>query len=168
MLGRLLLYFLGLLLSFSMNAQVDAHIPSDTIMVVKETLGHSYYLKGRKLNLSVMDWFMADYPEAQHAIKISSFYDQISVVSYSIGGLSLLGGLLADPNNPSLQKQLFKIGGISIGSGVAFQLISSVYRKRAVTFFNAAVLDKNKRSNAGMSMELNTEGLTFVIALNRH
>lgn len=142
------------------------NIVRDTIVTLRKFPASTYLLDGKKLNLSVMDWFMTDYPAAHDQINLSMLTEQVSVASYSIGGLFGLTGLLVNRQDPHLGNELLQIGGIGIGSGIIFHLFSAGFQKKAVRYYNEDVrkLYKGAGSNR-VNVKLDNNKLGFYVRL---
>jgi len=111
----------------------------DTIVAKREFMSVTYLLNGKKLNLTVMQWFMSDYPTASSEIKIATLSTQTSVVGFGVGGLFGLSGLFLSPQNKDLSGDMMKIGITGIGVGIVFQLLAGNYKKRATKSYNRAI-----------------------------
>lgn len=114
-------------------------LAGDTIVSKSEFLSTTYLLNGKKLTLPVMQWFMSDYPEANDQIRISALSSQVSLTGLSVGGLFGLSGLFLYQQNERVGGDMLKIGAGGISLGIAFQLLASAYKKRAVESYNRAV-----------------------------
>ena len=140
-------------------------ITLDTILMINDGMGMNYYMGGRKVNLAIMEWFMHDYPAARKDIGHAVVTDQLSVVGYSVGSLFTVTGLLVYEPNERLGGNLLMLGGISLGTGIIFQLVSGKYKKRAVRKYNAALQRSRKPEAKGMGFldrfGLTAQGLTF-------
>lgn len=139
---RKLLITASLILSGLMAySQQDAHfIKGDTIYIKKDIIGNGYYLDGRKLNNSVIEWLVKDNEEAHLKIQKAIRYDQLSVASFGFGGLFLLSGFSLLDNKSSLGPRLLKAGGISMGTGILFQIFEGRSKKQAVAIYNKSLL----------------------------
>lgn len=102
-------------------------------------MGFDYYMSGRKINLAVMEWYMHDFPSAKKDIHTAVVSDQLSVAGYSVGSLFTVTGLLVYEPNKKLGSDLMMLGGISLGTGIIFQIVSGKYKKMAVRKYNAAM-----------------------------
>lgn len=111
----------------------------DTILMINDGMGMNYYMGGRKVNLAIMEWFMHDYPGARKDISNAVVTDQLSVVGYGVGSLFTVTGLLLYEPNEGLGGNLLMFGGVSLGAGIIFQVVSGKYKKRAVRKYNAAL-----------------------------
>ncbi len=111
-------------------------IAGDTIIARHSFLNSSYLLNGKKLNPSVMQWFMSDYEEAYEHIRISNISEQVSVGSYTIGSIFIVAGFLSSSKNPRISSELKLWGALGIGGGIVFQVVSGRYRRRAVDYYN--------------------------------
>lgn len=112
-------------------------LAGDTIVIHDSFLNTSYLLNGKRLNPVVMEWFMSDYPEAYEAIRISNISEQISTGSYIVGSLFLLSSFLTDSETrPQLVNNLQFYGGLGLGGGILFQLVSGKARRNAVDNYN--------------------------------
>ena len=128
------------------QAQPDLEIAKDTIITKSELFGSIYLLDGKKLTLPVMEWFMRDYPSSFDAIQGAVVADQLSVATYSVGSIFLLGGLLINRQDQRLSNDLYVLGGISIGGGILLQGISGRFQKKAVAVYNAEVKKDYEKS----------------------
>lgn len=111
----------------------------------------NYYMGGRKVNLAIMEWFMHDYPAARKDIGSAIVADQLSVVGYSVGSLFTVTGLLVYEPNERLGGNLLMFGGVSLGAGILFQVVSGKYKKRAVRKYNAALHSAGSPRAKGVS-----------------
>lgn len=140
-------------------------IARDTIISVPAFPGHVYLLDGKKLNLSVMAFFMQDYPNAHDQIQLALLTDQVAIVGYSIGGLFGLTGLLVHQQDRGLGNNLLKMGAISIGSGITFHIITGAFKRSAVKHYNKEI--KNLyRSQYKAGLKLKLESTSVGIAWN--
>ena len=114
-------------------------ISQDTILRLNNGMGYDYYMSGRKINLAVMEWYMHDFPSAKKDIHTAVVSDQLSVAGYSVGSLFTVTGLLVFEPNQKLGSDLMMLGGISLGTGIIFQIISGKYKKTAVRKYNTAM-----------------------------
>ncbi|MFM9950928.1 MAG: hypothetical protein ACKV1O_23540 [Saprospiraceae bacterium] len=131
----------------------------DTIVAKSEFLSTTYLLNGKKLTLPVMQWFMSDYPEANDQIRISALSSQVSLTGLSVGGLFGLSGLFLYQQNERIGGDMLKIGAGGITLGVAFQLLASVYKKRAAKSYNRAVKKSFHAQGAtNFKLELQPDG----------
>lgn len=132
---------IGMICCFSqLSAQSTYHqIAGDTIIAHHSFLNSSYLLNGKKLNSSVMQWFMSDFEEAYESIRISNISEQVSIGSYSIGSIFILSGLLTSAQNPRISKELKLWGLLGLSSGLAFQIVSGQYRRKAVEQYNDSI-----------------------------
>lgn len=114
-------------------------LASDTIVRHQEILGPGYYLDGKRLNLAVMNWFMSDYPEAREQIRLASVSDQLSVATYTAGGLFILSSILVREDDLNLSNDMLKLGVLSGGAGIVFQILEVTFKKQAVERYNEGV-----------------------------
>ncbi|MBX2873675.1 MAG: hypothetical protein KTR30_16285 [Saprospiraceae bacterium] len=146
--------------SFRPNA-----ISQDTILMISNGVGMDYYMSGRKVNLAVMEWYMHDFPTAKKDIHTAVVSDQLSVAGYSVGSLFTVTGLLVYEPNQRLGNNLMMIGGISLGTGIIFQIISGKYKRTAVRKYNAGMRKSKHPKARGVSyratFELGRQG--FII-----
>lgn len=158
---KLLTLFFVLLLLSALQAQNTYNIIArDTIISVSAFPSRIYLLDGKKLNLSVMDFFMQDYPAAQDQIQLAMLTDQVAIVGYSIGGLFSLTGLLVHRQDPGLGNNLLKMGGIGIGTGVVFHIFTGVFKKNAVKYYNQQVRGLyNGKQKADLKVQLDPMGI---------
>lgn len=126
-------------------------ISQDTILMLNSGMGIDYYMGGRKVNLAVMEWYMHDFPSAKKDIHTAVVSDQLSVVGYSVGSLFTVTGLLVYEPNQKLGSNLMMIGGLSLGTGIIFQIISGKYKKTAVRKYNSAMRKKKHAKVKGVS-----------------
>lgn len=141
------------------------NIVRDTIVTLRKFPASTYLLDGKRLNLSVMDWFMTDYPDAHDQINLSLLTEQVSVASYSIGALFGLTGLLVNRQDPHLGNELLQIGGIGIGSGIIFHLFSGGFKKKAVRYYNEDVRKLYKIEGNQINVKLDPNGVGFRVKL---
>ena len=134
-------------------------IVRDTIVTKSVFLGKAYLLDGKKLTLPVMQWFMSDHPSAYDKIQVSGITNQLSLASLTIGGIFTLTGVLANSENESLGEDLLTIGGIGLGSGLIFQLISGSYKKGAVRAYNEEIKLIYANQQTSLKWELSDDGI---------
>lgn len=144
----LLAALFGLGLTYLTGQTNKMRYPTDTIHIEKEFLKNSYLLHGKRMNLHVMKWFMADDPESHLEIKLAMLCDQISIVGYSIGGLFFLTGVFANERNKDLADNLYVLGGASVGGGILFQILTGVFKKNAARIYNRNI--RNRRQVRGV------------------
>ncbi|MCB0606434.1 MAG: hypothetical protein H6562_09740 [Lewinellaceae bacterium] len=134
---------------------------ADTIAVKKIFLSRSYFLEGKPLNLSVMEWFMKDYPRAHDEINLAMMSDQFSIVGYGAGSLFLLSGMLIYRQNRDAGFDLLQVGGVCLAGGIVFQVISGKFKRNAVRLYNDAVKSgpgNARSSTASYSIEIGDGG----------
>lgn len=167
MLKPLLCFAFCLLLLGRLHGQSTYNqIAKDTIIQVPGFLGTMYLLDGKKLNLSVMDWFMTDYPEARDKIRVAVLTDQVSIVGYTFGGLFCLTGLLFHREDPELGNSLLKMGAAGIGAGITFQVISSSFQKKAVRYYNQEIQSIYKSHTGAVNLKISSQSLGVEIKFN--
>ncbi|MFN7120291.1 MAG: hypothetical protein ACK4TA_26110 [Saprospiraceae bacterium] len=144
-------------------------IVRDTIVTLHKFPANTYLLDGKKLNLSVMEWFMTDFSDAHDQISLAILSEQVSVASYSIGALFGLTGLLVYRQDPHLGNDLMQVGSIGLGSGIAFSIFSGTFKKRAVRLYNEDVrkLYNNKNGGDRVKVNINTNGIGFCLLLQQ-
>lgn len=135
-------------------------LASDTIVRHQEFLGPGYYLDGKRLNLAVMDWFMSDYPQAREQIRLAVVSDQLSVATYAVGGLFVLSGVLVRGDDVNLSNDMLKLGILSGGAGVAFQILEVTFKKNAVQKYNEGVR-AHQQAMGGLSVGVLSSGLSL-------
>ncbi len=135
----------------------------DTIVTVSGFPNKIYLLGGKKLSLPVMEWFMDDYPAAHDQIRVAIFGDQLSLASYTIGGVFCLSGLLIHPQNPGLGNDLLKIGGIGLGGGVISQIWSARIQRKAVNIYNKEIRQYYARQSVGASLSLHSGQVLVIV-----
>lgn len=139
-------------------AQSTYHqIAEDTIIAHHSFLNSSYLLDGKKLNPSVMQWFMSDFEEAYEHIRISNISEQVSIGSYTVGSIFVVAGLLSASRNPRISKELKLWGIMGIGGGMVFQVISSQYRRRAVEYYNDQIQSIYLQDRRPISIQIKIE-----------
>lgn len=108
---------------------------------------------------------MQDYPAAKKEISAAIVTDQLSVVGYTVGSIFTITGLLAYEPNKRLGQDLMMMGGVSLGAGILFQLVSGKYKKRAVERYNKSIREDKASLLKGMSFKLdfNGEGTQLLI-----
>lgn len=121
----------------------------DTIFVRKELFGSFFYINGRKLNTSVMEWLMHEVPEAEIKIQNAILLDRLTAASYGFGGLLMLSGLSTINENNNLSPKLIKSGGVCLGTGILFQVFHARLKREAVVIYNIAISKKNGASHTG-------------------
>lgn len=134
-------------------------IARDTIIIKPGFITNVYLLDGKRLNLQVMDFFMADHPSARARIKGAMITDQVSIVGYSVGGLFLITGFLVSQTNPGISRDLYLYGSLGAGGGLIFQLISNNFRKEAVYLYNDGIKAYYRNKGLGLSLQINATGL---------
>lgn len=130
----------------------------DTILVIKTDIGPTYYFQGRKINLPIMEWFMQDYPKARSEISTAVIADQLSVASYSVGSLFAVTSLLVYEPNKLLGKDLLTLGGITLGAGIIFQIVSGNFKRKAVHHYNKEVKMRRMKATGGLSFHVDFNG----------
>lgn len=164
MMKQLLCFVCYLFLFYQMQGQrTYLQISQDTIVQLPGLLGKTYFLDGKKLNLSVMNWFMTDYPAAHDKIRVAVLTDQVSIVGYTLGGLFGFTGLLIQPKDAQLSNDLLKIGAVTFGAGMVLQIVSGTFQRRAVRAYNQEVLSLYKIETVGYKLHLEDNGLIFSI-----
>jgi len=157
----LLLFVLGgLCLPRTFGQRFPQHLSSsgDSILTLKHGVGATYYMKGRKVNLPIMEWFMQDSPAAKKEISAAIVADQLSVVGYTVGSVFTITGLLVYEPNQRLGQDLMMMGGVSLGAGILFQIISGKYKKRAVERYNKSIREDRASLLKGISFKLDFTG----------
>ena len=164
--AQLMIIFVIVLTSKLYCQKQPSALARDTIVTIKRFPTNVYLLNGKKLTLPVMDWFMSDYPKARANIKVTLVSDQMSIVGYSVGGLFAITGLIAFRQNEPLGKELLKISGISIGSGLVFQVFGGTFKQKAVQAYNNAIQEQANATGTGkvyrMGMSSNKIGVWVV------
>jgi hypothetical protein len=135
----------------------------DTILIQKEVFSNFYYLNGRKVNAHVMEWLMDDIPNAHKKIKISIKLDQLSVASYSIGGISVISGLVTINENDNLSHKLLKTGVGCFGAGILFQIFNTRLERQAVEFFNREISKRPKAIGTSLKFTSSSNNLALVL-----
>ncbi len=163
-----LLFVLGVVcLPRTFGQQFPQHLSNggDSILTLRHGVGATYYMKGRKMNLPIMEWFMQDHPAAKKEISGAIVADQFSVVGYTVGSIFTITGLLVYEPNKHLGQDLMMMGGISLGAGILFQIVSGKYKKRAVERYNESIRKSKSSLLKGMSFrfDVNGEGTQIVI-----
>ncbi len=138
-------------------------IARDTIVQVPGFLGRTYLLDGKRLNLPVMEWFMSDYSEARERVRVAVLTDQLSIVSYTIGGLMGFAGILVRADNRGLSDDLFTISGIGLGGGITLQIISGSFQRKAVRSYNNQIQTLYQQQHVGYAMQMTDKGLTLIL-----
>ena len=136
------------IIAFPTYAQPDLKMASDTIITKKEFLANIYLLDGKKINLPVMEWFMQDYPSSYDAIQPALISDQLSVATYSVGTIFILGGLIVNNRDRDLSNNLIVLGGVAAGSGLLLQYVSGRFQKRAIRLYNIEVKKSYSQANS--------------------
>lgn len=129
------LLWLGIPISGWGQKTLDA-LTRDTIIRVPELFGSGYYMDGKRLNLSVMEWFMQDYPEAHIPIRGAVISDQLSLAAYATGGILLLTGVIIREDNLNVSNDLLATGMLSSGAGLVFHIIETSFKRTAVERYN--------------------------------
>lgn len=162
MVKKLLCLAFAVVVCFPIAGQTTyQQIAKDTIVQIPGFLGKTYLLDGKKLNLSVMEWFMSDYAEAHEQMRAAVLTDQLSIVSYSFGGLMCIAGILTRSENRSLSNDLFTIGGIGVAGGITLQVISGSFQRRAVESYNEEVSVLYQNQAIGYNLHVKNNGLSF-------
>jgi hypothetical protein len=162
MVKKLLCFAFAVVLYFPIEGQTTyQQIAKDTIVQIPGLLGKTYLLDGKKLNLSVMEWFMTDYPEAHEQVRAAVVTDQLSIVSYTFGGLMGIAGILTRSENRSLSNDLLTIGGVGVGGGITLQIISGSFQRRAVHSYNANIRSLYKNQTVGYRVSIEHGNLTL-------
>lgn len=145
-----------LLTTNSVQAQLELS-PMDTILTQSAFLGNTFYLQGKPMDLSVMRWFMSDYPAPYQQIRMAVLTDQLSIAGYGLGGLFVFSGLFVYEDNLPLARELLRTGGISIGSGLLLQFLSGIYQRKAARLYNREIVTAFEQKKA-VSMRVEWEG----------
>ncbi len=158
---KLLAFFCILQLGIALQGQnMYNTIARDTIIGVPSFPSSTYWLDGKKLNLSVMDFFMTDYPAAHDQIQLAMLTDQVAIVGYSVGGLFELTGLLVHRQDADLGNDLLQLGGIGIGSGIVFHIFSAAFKKKSVRLYNQEIKQLYKtKQKAGLKVDFVPNGV---------
>lgn len=138
-------------------------IVRDTIIMLKSFPRNTYLLDGKKLNLSVMEWFMTDFPDAHDQINLAILTEQTGVACYSIGTLFGLTGLLVYSQDPHLGNDLLELGSIGLGTGIVFQIFSGAFKKKAVRFYNKDVQQFYQKQGNRINVKVDAQGFGVVI-----
>ena len=101
---------------------------------------------------------MQDHPAAKKEISGAIVADQLSVVGYTVGSIFTITGLLVYEPNKHLGQDLMMMGGISLGVGILFQVVSGKYKKRAVERYNEGLRKSKSAVIKGMSFRLDFSG----------
>lgn len=133
-------------------------LAGDTIVLHREFMGTGYFLDGKRLNLAVMDWFMADYPDAREQIRLAVVSDQLSTTGYAVGGIFVISGFLVRNDDLNLSNDLFKLSALSGGAALVFQLIEGTFKKNAVRKYNLGV-QEHHRTKVGLRMGIQGTGI---------
>ncbi len=155
------------LCSFSLSAQPTYYkMAGDTIVAHHTFLNSSYLLNGKKMNPSVMQWFMSDYPEAYESIRISNISEQVSIASYSLGSIFILSGFIVESRNPRISRELQLWGITGLGGGIVFQIISGRYRRKAVEQYNDQIqyIYQNGQNPVSFQLEIIPAGIKGVVS----
>lgn len=136
----------------------------DTIFVRKELFGSFFYINGRKLNTSVLEWLMHEVPQAEIKIQNAIMLDHLTAASYGFGGLLMISGLSTINENNNLSPKLIKSGGVFLGAGMLFQIFHARLKREAVFIYNTEILKKNGASHTGLQLRLseNSFGIAVV------
>ncbi|MCO6489619.1 MAG: hypothetical protein J5I98_14485 [Phaeodactylibacter sp.] len=134
LLSSITLCFLSLAGVFSQSPYHE--LAKDTIITRPALFGNAYLLDGKRLNIQVMQWFMTDHPLAHDQMQVAVVSDQMAAVSYTIGGIIFLGGLLIRQDNRGTGEDLMLLGGAGIGGGLLLSIISGSHQRRAVQLYN--------------------------------
>jgi hypothetical protein len=159
--NKWILPFFGILLlrSSAVGQSTYHSLAQDTIITKQGFLTNTYLLDGKRLSLEVMEFFMAGNPSAYNQIKVANLTDQLSLAGYSIGSILLLTGILINEDNPRLSRDLYFYGGIGLGSGIIFQIISHTYQKEAVYLYNEGIKSAyHRKSSVGVYWGVGAEG----------
>ena len=122
------------------QSPIYRYMASDTIVTKKSFAGNVYLLNGKKMNLSVMSWFMSDFPISNDKIQIANMSNRLSKLGYTVGGIFFLAGALSYENNRPASKDFFSISGASIGGSLVLQMISNFFKKESVEHYNRAII----------------------------
>lgn len=155
---------LNLFVGLCTYAQSPYHeLARDTIITRRIFLGNVYLLDGKKLNLEVMQWFMSEHPSAYDQIQVAVVADQAAAVSYTLGSLALLSGVLVGQDNEAAGRDLMLMGSGGIGGGLVFTLISGAYQRRAVSSYNNSIKQQYyKRKKINYSLQMKGGGVSIV------
>ncbi len=151
-----------LLLTASLSGQTPYHqMAQDTIVRLSDFPNSAYLLNGKKLNLSVMEWFMSDYPRPHEHIRMAIFTDQLSILSYTFGGVFCLSGLLLRNEDQRLGDSLLRTGAIGLASGITFQIFSGSAQRKAVNAYNREIRALYGDQPPGVQLRLSEQGITL-------
>jgi len=137
----------------------------DTIIRQPTFPQSSYLLQGKELDLSVMEWFMRDIPNAHDQIRIAIASDQLSVAGYGMGGLLVLSSLALSEEDESLSRDLGRFGLYGIASGLAFQFIANGYQRNAVRTYNTIIKNNYRRGKRDGQVLLQWHGAGMALTL---
>lgn len=101
---------------------------------------------------------MQDYPKARSEISTAVIADQLSVASYSVGSLFAVTSLLVYEPNKLLGKDLLTLGGITLGAGIIFQIVSGNFKRKAVHHYNKEVKMRRMKATGGLSFHVDFNG----------
>ena len=131
-------------------------IVRDTIVRIDKGLSKPYVLDGKAINNEVMKWFMQDYPETKTNIQGTIITYNFAAASYTLGASWIIIDLLTHEfTNSNLE--LAKVGGVLVGIGVGFHIISNQFKKKAVRDYNKAVQRTYHQDDIGI--HLNNDGV---------
>lgn len=155
----------GVLLQCSVLGQSNYHtLAQDTIITKKGLLSNAYLLDGKRLSLEVMEFFMMDNPGAYNQIKVANLTDQLSLTGYSLGSIIMLTGILLSEDNPRLSRDLYLYGGLSLGGGIIFQIVSHSYQKEAVYLYNEGIKSSYERkTSVNLQWGVGEEGVGMLV-----
>ena len=166
---RKLLSTVALSVAIAANAfsQSPYHeLAQDTIITRPIFFGNAYLLDGKPLSLQVMQWFMTDHPLAHDQIRVAVVSDQLAAVSFTVGGIIFLGGILVRQGDQGAGEDLMLMGGAGLGGGLLFSIISGGHQRRAVQLYNEDI-KRTYGSSARLEWQFgfSGHGLTLVAGL---
>ncbi len=151
-----------LLGQLSFGQDLYHELAQDTIVTRPAFPGKVYLLDGKRLNLQVMEWFMAGHPQAHDQIRVAGVTSQLAAVSFTAGGLVFLGGYLISQEDRAAGQGLLQIGGAGLGAGFLLTLVSSSYKHRAVEAYNSDIRQYfQEKKNVQLGLGLSGKGLTL-------
>lgn len=150
---------------FSLRSQTPYHeLAKDTIVTRPVFMGNTYLLDGKKLNIQVMQWFMTDHPLAHDQIRGAVLTDQLAAVSFTIGGIIFLGGVLIRQDDQGVGEDLMLMGGAGIGAGLLFSIVSGGHQHRAVQLYNEDI-KRYYNPSAGVEWQFGLSGSGLTLRL---
>ncbi len=141
----------------------------DTIVTTKKFLRNEHYLGGKKMNLTVMKWFMKDDTgnlnerSAHKTISFAITADGIYTILMTYGVIMGTVGVITLRDQTAREygfPQTFLVaGGLSIGAGILSKYIGLKLERKAVRKYNKFILDSGQYHKDTPKLGFSSTGL---------